>query len=270
MSNNKLSIEINCFEGTEFLLFQLKIFRKNCDFILLNCQEYSYQGNEIAEEDRENILKVKNEGLVDKINWFKIERFAIDIPSAKNLEKEKRNQGRNICKETMNSFYLNLDVDEFYKEEEFIFAKDYIIKNNLDYSYCSYVNYYNKPIYKSKNISGLVPFIQKINDFSTLGSDTIFYKTDPTRGNYIDINNKITYKYHLFNKEDILMHHFTGIRKNLFEKYSQGTLASIDRNKINLMINEINNINENNLILYNDFVMDKNFEVVDNYFDLTI
>ena len=61
------------------------------------------------------------------------------------------------------------------------------------------------------------------------------------------------------------MHHMTSIRKDLKLKYDSTSQATLDRSKINVLVDNIKSIGEDNLI-FNE----TEFEIVENYFGINI
>ena len=268
----KLAVCYNIFEELDLLSFSILQIRDNVDFILVNYQNQSYFGEKLEtfSSDIKKLNELKNKGLIDQINIFDISYIAKNIPEAKELEKKKRNKGRLICLEKGYTHFIDMDVDEFYKKEEFSRAKQFINDNDLYFTACHFVNYQHKPIYRSKNISNsIVPFICRLRENYELTGADFFGRCDPTRG-YV-ISEVPDFKKKLFFPTELIMHHMTGIRKDLYNKYRYTSLASLDKSRINEIMQTIASINENNLNIQSDFnFIDKNYEIVDNYFNIDI
>ena len=265
----KLGVSINVYEGAELLQPLVDNIRLNVDFILINWQEYSYTGNRISDNDKEKILNLKG---IDQFNIFRIQKYATNISDAKELEKRKRNEGRSICLKNGCDYFQDLDVDEFYKKEEYKEAKEFIQEKSIQFSYCNFINYHNKPIYKSKRSSnGIVPFISSLKMEGGLGSDVITFHTDPTRGNNFTPMQNMGAIVHMFGTDKLLMHHYTNCRLDLCRKYNDTTLACLDRGKTNELIEIIRKIDDSHLKIEHQFPMlDKEFEIVPNYFNIEI
>jgi hypothetical protein len=249
----------------------------------LSYQLYNYYGNKkIQQKDLDIINGLKERKIVDEIHYFKINKFAATELEASQIEAQKRNENRLICKYNGCDYFLDMDTDEFFDKNEFLKAKKYIQENNIEHSICEYVNYYKLPIYQGqRNYSQprYSPFISKIKEDVVKGGHEYCTKiingktcsVDKSRS-YNDIN-KIPY---LFPYAEIKMHHMNFVRKNLKEKFDTHPqrLKSIVDN-IDFLVNEINNINDNNLKVskkFTDLLYLGNVEIkkVPNYFNLPL
>jgi hypothetical protein len=266
----KLSVCYNIFDELDLLLYSVLQIREHVDFILVNYQNQSYFGEKLESfsNDIRKLNELKNNGMINHINIFNVEYAAKNIPEAKELEKRKRNEGRLICLEKGYDYYLDCDCDEFYKKEEFNRAKKFIIDNKIEFSGCHFVNYQNKPIFRSKKISdGIVPFICKLDQRYELTGAKFLGSCDPTRG--YNIVNVPDFKKKLFFPNDLLMHHMTGVRKDLYKKFKYTSLAALDKSRINEAVQTILSINKNNLFINSDFnFIDKEFDIIENYFNI--
>jgi len=250
----KLGISYSVFSGIELLPFAINQIREHSNFIIVNYQEYDWYGrNKLSEEDYTLLLKLKEEKIIDELYLFKINKYATNSIEAKILEKEKRNISRNICIENGCDYFLDCDTDEFYKSSEFKIAKLYLENKLFDYSYCRIIEYFGEPIYRRKNISdSWVPFICKIDKKKSLGTNNLNINIDPTRGYILNSNDQ----YGFFNPDSILMHHMTGIRKDLKLKYESSSMSEsgLDRNNIDRLSN---------------FIFNDEFEICENYFNIS-
>ena len=265
-----LILDYNIFEGIELLEYSIKELRDEVDYINVTYQNKSYWGHPIKSKDFDKLLELKNIGLIDSLTPFRFDEIAKDVMEAKELEKKKRNESKNLCLSKGFTHYLSLDGDEFFKKEEFRKTKQYIIDNKIDFSACYYYNYYNFPIYRSKKInSSIIPFICRL-DKTKLEGAQFLGRCDPTRSYNID--KEILLKTILFKPEDLMMHHFTNVRSDLYRKYDSTSMAGLDRNRINEIIRIIKSIYKNNLKIETDIknLGNDSFEIVDNFFNIPL
>lgn len=265
----KLAVTINAFCGLELLKYSLPEIRDQVDFILLNYQMTSYFGNPIKPEDLSEIYRLKKIGLIDYMHNFK-STIASNSYEAKLIETQKRNEAKDICYNKGFSFFIDMDVDEFYKKEEFKKAKQFIIDNNIDYSACHFVNYQNRPTIQSKEIAkSIVPFICKLDDLHRLGGAVFLGPCDPTRG--YNISSEDNLKTHVFTPQKLLMHHMTGVRNDLYAKYDNTSLSNLDKKRITELVHSIKSLNRKKLIMKDDFKnIDKDYRIVHNYFKIKL
>jgi hypothetical protein len=144
------------------------------------------------------------------------------LKAGKN-ELKKRNIGLSIAKKNRCSHFLAMDCDEFYKQEQFNFAKQFIKKNNVSTSSCKHIAYIKEPIYQfATPASYYVPFISKINIFSKFASKNYYpVLTDPFR----KLDGSKRFKY--FDENEVLMHHFSLVRKDIGKKYLNSSAKTI-------------------------------------------
>jgi hypothetical protein len=258
----KIGVGYSAFNGIELLEHSIKQIRNQVDFIVVSYQEFDWFGkNKISTFDLSLLKNLKDKKLIDELIEFKIDKYANNAAKAQYLEAEKRKINREKCLEQGMTYFLDMDVDEFYKPDEFKFAKEYIKNNNIDYSVVEYINYFKLPIFqcrRDKNSVRFVPFICKIikdeymsfgDEYCTKNINGTFVSVDKTR--FYDTNKDI----YLFNYNQIMMHHMTGVRKDLMNKFTSysGKNIVIERN-IKFLSEQINNLENNK------FKFDKNFK----------
>lgn len=161
MTNNKLGLGIITFEGTEMIAQIVMEIKDLVDFVVIGFQRKSYMGELCDPNDEFEVQKLKNEGIVDEILY--IETNTSDFPRLQ--ETEKRNRICEFLEENGCTHQLIIDSDEFYSHDAFARAKEKIYKNNIEISYCRYVNYFHDYqhylVYPFKE-GTYVPFITKI------------------------------------------------------------------------------------------------------------
>lgn len=267
----ELGISFNCFEGTELLPYALKQIRSHVDVIVIHYQMKSWYGQDIKQEDFNILKQLQKDKLIDYLLLFKIDQYAKTPAEAKLLEREKRNRARLFCLEKGCTHFIDCDVDEFYKEEEFKNAKQFIIDNKYDYTAVNLVDYFHLPIFKKKSFNScIVPFICKLTEKVGLGGAKFLGKTDPTRG----YNTTIFDKTYLFPSNQLVGHHMVGVRKDLLFKYVVTSRGKLDRNKIPEIIDNIKSITvdsiNNNTIQKKFGNIGNEFEIVENIFNIPL
>ena len=229
MKNNKLGVAYNLFDGEELLLFSIKQIRKQVDYITVIWQKISNNG-EKAEDNLENFLfDLKKQYLIDDYYCYE----PILTKSAYFNEKAKRYCGLKKVKEANCSYFLSMDVDEFYDENEFIKAKEYIFKNDIKSSACSIIEYLKRPEYLIENgflfnnnlgskYCFYVPFIMNIDNIDVNQDNFDENEYFPVLADRTRILNG-NLRFYLFPKHNLSMHHMSTIRKNLWKKYRNST-----------------------------------------------
>lgn len=210
MKVNKLGATYSLFSGEELLKSSIISIRKHVDYINVVWQDVSWTGKPASS----NVLSILNEyqeaGLIDKIIKFEFELDDTLRGNAK-LTCQKKNLGLRDLKKAGCTHVLFMDVDEFYVEDEFAKAKEYVYKHGITHSVCSIYDYRIKPIYRMRDAQTYaVPFIMKMPLFATLrGKNQLPCRVDNLR---VLPYNKLFNKFYYLN--EVNMHHMTGLRKD--------------------------------------------------------
>lgn len=270
----KLGVSYSVFNGIELLEDSIKQIRNYVDYICVVFQKVDWYGkNNLKDSDLQILINLKNKGLINKLVCYELKGLARNSIEAKKLETEKRNIGRNYCIKNNCTHYLDLDVDEFFIPDEFQEAKKFIEYNEIDYTFCNIVEYYKIPIFRKKKISNImIPFICKLDIEKKLGTNNVGLKIDPTRGYILD-DKDVSY---IFQQEQIKMHHMTGIRTDLLNKFQSTSQSVINRSNLNEIVNDINKISDDNLVFstkgfnFNGIVEYNDLEEVEDIFNIRL
>ena len=156
----------------------------------------------------------------------------INLPGAKN-ELIKRNIGFDFAKKAGCNYFITMDTDEFYFKNQVEESKHLIYNSDIDQSFCSIVRYGLSPrlrIVEDFNLSPFraihVPFFFKVTEESYLGSNDVTpCLVDPTR-RPSSFPGDLQY---VFN--NIYMHHMSFVRKDLYKKFRNSSIASKNMSK---------------------------------------
>jgi hypothetical protein len=228
----KLGVSYNLFDGEELLEASIKSIRRQVEYINVVYQRISNNGKPYN-ENIENLLEnLKLKGLVDNVILYTPDLTKINKGGFN--EERKRFIGLMDCKNHRCTHFLSMDVDEFYRNNELFKAKDFILKNDIDCSAVSIIEYVKSPNYRLLNnymftpdgvdselYQFMCPFICKIPRFIVApqrnGIAPCF--VDPTR---FLINKG---RFYLFPRHEISMHHMSTIRVNYEKKFENSTIA---------------------------------------------
>lgn len=208
----KLAAIFNVWDGEELLEQAIINVRPLVDVVIVTWQQLSNAGN-VNPELWVVLRKVEKLGLVDYFQNF-------TPGTGKSLiytESRKRSGALQIAKEFECSHYIFIDVDEFYDQRQFLTAKKYIEQNEVFNSFCKMYTYFLKPTWRLNPMEQYhVPFIQKITTKSRVGTmkvmDRWSFSVDPTRAPSPEG------KTIIFEPEQLVMHHYSWVRKNLEQK----------------------------------------------------
>ena len=206
----RLGASYNVYDGEELLESSISCIRENVDFICIVYQNTSNFGE--TRNDLEPVLAdLKSRGLVDYIYLYE-PKDKMGKRKGEFNEICKRNIGKEICVKLGGcTHHITLDCDEMFVPSEFANAKQEVIKGNFDTTYVPFDNYYKKPNLKIKvdennGYFAYISFIVKCDD-RNYGTGATPVIVDGTRG-------VICRKYHIFNREDIIMHHYSWMRSS--------------------------------------------------------
>ena len=250
----KLAAIYNVFDGEELLEYSINSIKNCVDYIIVVYQTHSNFG--VLNPDVEDtILGLHKKGLIDEYVFYNTPQKGPQIN-----ELTKKNIGLERVKDLGCTHFITMDCDEFYFEEEFNKAKEFIEVKDIDTSVCWIQNYHKNPEYRVIGLSEpfKVPFINKIYDNSRLilGGKYFTDRIDPTR----IIN--VYHNPHLFDKENILMHHYTTIRKDIRRKYESWTC------RLNYANDGVIDKRAEKILNYNIDTDEPRCEVVNNFFNI--
>ena len=269
----KLGVSYTVFDGIELLEYSIRQIREHVDFIHVAYQDISWFGSQMSQSDKDILSRLHRKKLIDSLDKFSdfknLNRAcASNIRTSKAFEMRKRQFGLDACVKQGCTHFISMDVDEFYKADEFKNAKNIIIERNITRSSCSFINYVNLPIYHRGYDSSSVPFICKVNASSRM-SKTFFTRCDPTRGiNAIAKGSDVRLPI-----SNITMHHMETIRKDLNKKYTSTTRAVFNRARTGELVNSIKLVNEDTKTFgFNKIIFPKtpnvSLKTVDNIFKI--
>lgn len=203
----KLAAVYNVWDGIEILKHSVKNIKPLVDEVIIVWSKMSNRyefSEEFIEDDFKDCTLVQSE------------------PKYRNnpseSEREKRNVGLDKAKDLGFTHFLMMDCDEFYDPKDFEKAKKYLMSKNLNGLVCPSRVYFGSPELTIGIDSTRVPFIQKItprlrfrlNKGYPFAYDGNGPRIDPTR--QLSYNNKVEWY------EDLVMEHFSWVRKDLYKK----------------------------------------------------
>lgn len=223
MRKMRVGVSYNLFDGEELLEASAKSVRPAVDFITVVYQDVSNGGERRAGSLKPFLEDLKKRSVIDDYVEY--------VPELKKIvfenETAKRVLGMKICKRHGCNYYMSMDVDEFYRADEMMKAKKFILENGIDISTVSIIEYVKEPTNRllsnymfppeELDFTFYCPFILKIRRPQIFGLYPCL--TDPTRS---IIKRGRSY---LFPKHEIAMHHMSTIRKDLARKYRNSSLT---------------------------------------------
>lgn len=259
----KLGVSYNVFDGIELLPFSIESIRNQVDHVNVVYQKVSNFGELIDQKSLDTLNNLVNDKMIDSLTYY--ETDASINPQIN--EVNKRNIGLDVCTQHNMSHYISLDCDEFYFDNQLQYAKDYMEKENCDSSACKMEYYYKYPEIKIKNFFNMyVSLIYKIDGRKFILNNEWDIVVDPTRKMQPG-------KMKKFESDEILMHHYSYIRKNIKSKiYNTTTRIAHNDSKLDEMYQYYQNYQKGDkvLIMGSNNKVYKEVEEVDNYFKIKI
>jgi len=215
----RLGVSYNLYDGEELLAASVRAIRGEVDHVAVIYQNVSNFG-ERREDDLGVMLEdLRRQGLIDSY-----EGYDPDL-SAKPLvnEHNKRVLGVRRCNAAGCNYHLNLDVDEFYRPEQLRNAKDFILTNGIENSAVTFFSYLKSPRYRVLDAEYSVPFIFKST--GRIERDAAARFPCLVDGSRVLRSGG---RFYYFNRYEVVMHHMSGVRKDLDRKFRNSTIMSYD------------------------------------------
>jgi len=254
----KLSACYSAFNACELLKGSIEQIYNHVDVIIISAQSVSNTGNKILEKDFEYITDVY---AMDKVH---IIEFKPDLKlNPKVNERAKLQQRIDYAKKLGCTHYFGAATDHFYKEHEFIYAKNKCIEMDVDVTLTNMFTYFKEPTYQLKPIEDyLCPFICKIYpNTKVVSSNNYKVVVDPS------VRIEPADSFYVFKQHEIMLHHYSMVRESIGSKFNNAAAAQNWKHKIPKFIEEYNNAKVGDLITY--FKGRKLIEVP-NYFNINI
>lgn len=225
----KLAAIYNTFDGEELLEGSIAQIIDEVDEVLIIYQLVSNVGEHYPE------LLTTLAHLKERWPIIRLRKYAPnhELPPAQN-ERQKRQIGLNWALKLACTHYLFIDNDEYYERDAFARAKSDIETGGYDASACRMHSYFAKPIYRLEPIENYwVPFIGRLKpDLKAWARFPVH--VDPTRGaGPIE-------RCYLFAEGDLMMHHYSYVRKDMRRKLRNSSAARNFGN-INQLTKQIEN-----------------------------
>lgn len=211
----KWGVSYSVFDNEELLEHSIRHIREHVEYINVVYQQESWYGNPAKETLIPKLLSMKESGLIDELIEYK------SNPSIKASIQEinKRNIGLAYAQKARVDYFMTMDCDEFYEDEEMEKAKYFIIDKGITRSFVDVFNYFSPTLRYLAPTPSYVNFFSKINRRSKLISKNpnIITLVDPTRS----LNDTGNEKYYFLH--GIAMHHMTHYRKDIVYKIINST-----------------------------------------------
>lgn len=222
----KLVAIYNVFDGEELLKDSVMQIRHHCDGVLAVVQRISNMGNpydgglEICDD-------LKAQGIIDAIAEYNPD---LSAPAIQN-ELMKRNSSVDLAKRYGFTHFLLMDCDEFYRSDQFAACKAAIEENGWEATVSPIQSYFKTPTLTIGLDCYHVPFIHRLRPDTCLNNRDYPYTVDPTRSVQLPHGTTI----HSFAPEELTMHHYTWVRKDILRKVENSSCREYITNNSTLL-----------------------------------
>jgi len=202
-----LAVYYNCATCSELLEYSIKQMLKVTKHITLHYQT------------KTNIQTIANKRhfkeYVRLAEKYKLDLFEFwpDLhKTPKANETQKRNIGLKQAQMQGFDYFMTIDEDEIYQASQIVSAFYYFVKEDWDSSVCRLLTYYKKPTLQvTPPEKYYVSVFYKINSRLFVEGMKFPVKVDPARKMRPD-------RLKIFNWEELTMHHYSYVRKDIREK----------------------------------------------------
>lgn len=252
----KLAACYNVFNGTELLKGSIDQISAFVDEIILLVNLKSNYGEPISAESL---------SLVHKIQSSSNARLIWHTPSKDPIQnaRDRFDARINLARELECTHFFISAEDHYYNSFEFERAKQFMIDSpEIDVSLTGMYTYYKKPTWQITPCEEYyMPFIMKLGQYTKSDATPYVYKTDP------GVRVSPAEKIHLFSKDQIMMHHYSMVRKNILSKFRNAQSRSNWQEKIRNHIREFENYD----VVLNpgiSYFKGRKVQIVPNYFNI--
>lgn len=219
----RIGLSFNLWKGEEFIPSAIEQIGNYVDYIVIVYQQESNFGD-IREDLTPTLKEWVKDGLIDEYVDYKPQFNDVD-PKYFGIHNElsKRNIAIKKALENKCDYLIDCDSDEIYEGDKFKECIDEVISGGYDSAFCKMLTYYKNASCVLDEIENYyVPMIYKINEGSKF--EPIENENFPV---LVDGKRRVKTKMPLvFNEDEILMHHFSYVRKDSREMIDKFINAS--------------------------------------------
>lgn len=202
-------VSYSVFDGEELLEASIKSIRSSVDYVNVVYSLTSWFGEPANLNLLKMLTELKDKGLIDELLEF--------VPDLKKgsgrNEVKKRNMGLKAARKFGCTYFMPMDVDEFYRANEVGNAQELIRYFQITHSYCGIVTYGTSPTERNLNsVAHGVLFFSRLTFSSRLSNASTCMMIDPTR----NLSSYLGAKHYVLHSVD--MHHMTLVRRDFVKK----------------------------------------------------
>lgn len=239
---------------------------------------YTVFGTELLSQSIKNIIdvvdeviicyqEVSNTGIKKPFEWsyehnpkFHFVKYNTRIGiGPKENERRKHQLMIDTASKLGCTHFILAATDHFYDKEEVLKAKETAL--NYDVTFTAMYTYYKKPSWQLFPIEDyFMPFICRL-PAKILSAVKYPLLVDPS----VRVSFGDSTRWHLFNPEEVMLHHFSMVRTDMKAKFANAASAIGRKNPVYLQEYENYDINENPGVQY---FKGRKIKIVPNYFNL--
>jgi molybdopterin-guanine dinucleotide biosynthesis protein A len=220
----KLAACYTVFNGVELLEHAINSVKDHVDEIIIGFQTVSNYGNECKD-----ILD-----FMDRFPDYNYFNYEPDLKvDSKTNEKRKHQQLIEFARSKNCTHFFLSATDHFYKEDEILYAINVVLTTGVKTTYSKMITYFKEPTLRLEPLEEYyMPFI---------------CSTSVNMGNMspVLVDPACSFRpfapYYVFKEEEVLMHHFSWIRKDIRNKLENAAAKVNWLDKIEDFIDRYNN-----------------------------
>lgn len=222
LNAQKWGVAYSVYDGEELLEASIRAIRPEVDYVCVVWQRVSWYGVPADAGLLPLLEQLKEQNLIDEIVEYEVN---LKWRPGKN-ETRKRNLGLKAARKAGCTYFMSMDTDEFYRQEELIKAKKFITERNITHSYCAVNAYGIKPTELLNESGCCIQFFSRLTPFSKhCNEHRATALVDPTR-KFSHTPWWLGGSRHYF-VNVCRMHHYTYIRKNLARKLQNSSCEDV-------------------------------------------
>lgn len=258
MAKNILTFCYTIFNGSELLEDSINQIIEHVDNIVLCIQKVSNTGNKIKFFDLNECMYLNLKHKKVHLIYYQTELHL----NPKENERRKHNLMVQYAKQLGSTHFIMGAADHFYHADEFKRAVDFAIAGDYDLTASKMFTYYKKPEFQLKPIEEYyMPFVMKMHQSTQITEKQYNFVVDPS------VRIEPVHSQYLFGEDELMMHHFSMVRKDMISKFGNSASAQNWQHKIPDFIQEYENAKEGDKISY---FKEREIVAVPNYFKIQI
>lgn len=257
----KLTACYTVFNGFELLENSINQIIDMVDNIIICYQTVSNAGNESRDIEAQIFYAFSAN---KKIKIIKYEPNLEIKPKQNEMLKHQKMVFH--AKKLSSTHFVLLATDHYYDPAQFLNAKLFVERSYIDVSFTKMYTYYKNPTWQITPIENyMMPFIMRLYDHTRIEKASNYpVLVDPA----VQVNT--CFHSHVFGEDEIMLHHYSMVRKDVKNKMVNAASLSRFRNRLQEYLDEYENYDPMNNNIGIKYFQGRKVKIVPNYFNIKI